>query len=60
MQLPTRLKTVSYMVCDEGFHGLISADQGYKTERALLPPFIDNTVAARSKLVVHYVVLHLL
>lgn len=48
------------MVCDEGFHGLISADQAYKTERALLPPFIDNTVAACSKLVVHYVVLHLL
>lgn len=52
--------TVPYVVCNEGLHRLISPDQGYKTEVAPLPPFIDNTVAACSKLIVHDVVLHLL
>lgn len=57
--LNTCLNTVSYMVCDEGFHSLIRADQGYKAQSALLPSFVDNRVAANSKLIVHNVVLHL-
>lgn len=51
---------MSYVVGDEGFHGLISTDEGYKTELALLPPFIDHRVAACRELGVWYVVLHLL
>lgn len=51
---------MSYVVGDEGFHGLISTDKGYKTELALLPSFIDHRVAASCKLSVWYVVLHLL
>lgn len=55
-----KFQHMSYVVGDEGFHGLISTDEGYITELALLPSFIDHRVAACRKLSVWYVVLHLL